>query len=256
VRPGWALILESLAAKEIRIRYKRSVLGFAWFLLKPLFQTAVFALVFTQIIRFEGAPRHYALFLLSGLLVWNFFSSSLSASSSSLLDNVRLIRSIRFPRAALPASSVAANAAHLMLSLLVLEALLLAFGHFPSLSVVLLVPVLALLFAMTTGLCLMVSVWNVYYRDVSLLLEVLLLAWFYASPVIYPLGAGMIPPGIEAILRYNPVSGALEAVHSLLYFGQAPPLWCWASMAGWSVALLGSGLLVFRKSEPAVVKEL
>jgi ABC-type polysaccharide/polyol phosphate export permease len=253
---NWLLILSSLAAKELKVRYKRSLLGFAWFLLKPLFQTAVFAVVFTQIIRFGGSLRHYALFLLSGLLVWNFFSSSLTAASTSLLDNVRLVRSIRFPRAALPVSSVAANAAHLLLSLLVLEALLLAWGHAPSPAFLLLVPALAMLLAMTAGLSLMLSVWNVYYRDVSLLLEVLLLAWFYASPVIYPLGTGMLPPAIEGILRYNPVSGFLETIHGLLYFGCAPPAWCWISMVSWSAILLACGLAVFRRSEPAVVKEL
>jgi len=253
---NWGLMLSGLAAKELKVRYKRSLLGFTWFLLKPLFQTAVFAVVFTRIIRFGGSLRHYALFLFTGLLVWNFFSSSISAATTSLLDNVRLIRSIRFPRAALPASSVAANAVHLMLSLLVVEALLLAYGHYPPVSVVLLIPALALLLAMTTGLSLMVSVWNVYYRDVSLLLEVLLLAWFYASPVIYPLGQGMLPPSIEAALRFNPVSGFLEAVQSLLYFGRTPPTWSWISMVCWSAVLLAGGLAVFRRSEPAVVKEL
>jgi len=250
------LLVSSLASKELKVRYKRSVLGFSWFLLKPLFLTAVLSVVFTRILRFGGEIRHYPLFLLPGLLVWNCFSSSLSAASTSLLDNVRLIRSARFPRAAPPVSSVIANSVHLLLAMVVLEALLLAFGHFPSPAVPLLLPALVLFLAVTTGLSLMLAVWNVYYRDVALFLEVLLQAWFYASPVIYPADSGLLPGAISTAIRLNPVSGILEIVQSLLYYGRTPPAWAWISLAAWAVALPVLGMLVFRHAEPAVVKEL
>ena len=255
-RPGIALLLASLAAKELKVRYKRSLLGFAWFLLKPVFNMVVFTVVFTRIIRFGGDIEHYPLFLLTGLLVWNFFSSSLTASTTSLLDNTRLIRSISFPRAVLPAASVAANAVHLLLALLVTEALLWGFGHAPSASIAALVPAVLLLMAMTTGISLALSVWNVCLRDVSQLVEVVLLAWFYASPVIYPLGTGLLPPGAEAAMRFNPVAGAFEIVHSTMYCGTWPPSWCWISLCAWTAVLLLAGFAAFRAAEPAVVKEL
>lgn len=254
--PGMLLLLGSLAAKELKVRYKRSLLGFAWFLIKPVFNMVVFTIVFTRIIRFGGEIEHYPLFLLTGLLAWNFFSSSLNASTTSLMDNTRLIRSIRFPRAVLPAASVAANAVHLLLALLVTEILLASFGHPVTLALSALVPAIALLMVMTAGIALALSVWNVYFRDVSQLVEVLLLAWFYASPVIYPLGAGMLPPEAEALIRWNPVSGLLEIVHSSMYGGAWPPSWCWLSLSVWTLILFAGGWAAFRAAEPAVVKEL
>jgi ABC-2 type transport system permease protein len=250
------LLMQSLVSKELRVRYKRSVLGFFWFLLKPLFSMVVYTIVFTQIIRFGGAIRHFSLFLLTGLLPWNFFSASLSASTKSLLDNHRLIRSIYFPRVSLPVASVAANAVNLFLSLVVLEAALIAFGHAPGPSLLVLPVILLLFMLMTSGICMMLSVWNIYYRDVSQLMDVLLLAWFYASPVIYPLGRGIVPDKLESVLRLNPLSGLMEMFHSVLHEGVWPDAWCWLSLVVWSLVLFAAGTMVFKRAEPVVVKEL
>ncbi len=254
------LLMESLVAKDLKVRYKRSILGFAWFLLKPLFSMVVYYFVFTRILRFGGAIPHFSLFLLTGLLPWNFFSSSLNASTSSLLDNHRLIRSIYFPRMALPAAEVAANLIHLLLALLVLETLLMIFGHYPGLSIILILPALILLTMMTTGISMLLSIGNVFYRDVKQFIEVMLLAWFYASPIIYPLdsiGVDIIQSDrLVQILRFNPISGFMEIMHSIFYAGTWPALWCWVSLASWSIVLLAAGMIVFRKAEPVVVKEL
>ncbi len=251
------LLLESLSVKELKVRYKRSMLGFAWFLLKPVFQMAVYAVVFTRIIRFGAAIPHYPLFLMTGLLAWNFLTSSLISSTTCLLDNHRLVRSVRFPRAALPASSVLANAAHMVLALAALEGILILFGHTPGPSLALVPAALLFLLLMTTGLALLLSVWNVYYRDVAQLVEVLLLAWFYGSPVIYPLGRpDILPPEVGRVIAFNPVAGVLEVLHSGMYRGDWPAPWVWLSMGAWALVLVAAGLLVFRRAEPAVVKEL
>lgn len=254
------LLMESLVAKDLKVRYKRSILGFAWFLLKPLFSMVVYYFVFTRILRFGGAIPHFSLFLLTGLLPWNFFSSSLSATTSSLLDNHRLIRSIYFPRMALPAAEVAANLVHLLLALLVLEVLLIAFGHYPGLSIILILPALILLTMMTVGIGMILSIGNVFYRDVRQFIEILLLAWFYASPIIYPLdsiGVDIIQSQrLLHILKFNPISGFMEIMHSIFYLGTWPPLWCWISLGSWSILFLLAGMAIFRKAEPVVVKEL
>jgi ABC-type polysaccharide/polyol phosphate export permease len=250
------LLMKSLVDKDLRVRYKRSLLGFLWFLLKPLFSMAVYTVVFTRIIRFGGAIQHFSLFLLAGLLPWNFLSSSLSASTRALLDNHRLIRSVYFPRAALPVAAVLANGVHMILALGVLEALLWIWGHPPGPPLLALVPGALMLCCLTSGLAMALSVWNVYYRDVSQFLEVVLLAWFYASPVIYPLDRGMIPSGVEAVLRYNPVAGILEIFHGAMYYGRWPETWCWVGGAAWSLAFLALGVVVFRRREASVVKEL
>lgn len=253
---GVMLLMQSLVEKDLKVRYKRSLLGFLWFLLKPLFSMAVYTVVFTRIIRFGGSIEHFSLFLLTGLLPWNFFSASLSASARTLLDNQKLIRSIYFPRAALPVSAVLANAFHMLMAMAVLEVVLVFAGHTPGLSLLLLPVAVIFLAAMTSGFAMMISVGNVYYRDVSQFLEVILLAWFYASPIIYPLGQGLIPGRMEAIIMYNPVAGVLEVFHSMMYYGTWPETWAWVSMAGWAVLILAAGFLVFRRAEPSVVKEL
>jgi len=253
---GSLLLMKSLVEKDLKVRYKRSVLGFLWFLLKPLFSMAVYTVVFTRIIRFGGTIEHFSLFLLTGLLPWNFFSASLSASTKTLLDNQKLIRSIYFPRIALPVSAVLANAVHMLSAMAVLEVLLVAFGHIPGVSIVTLPLAIILLAAMTSGFTMMISVGNVYYRDVSQFLEVILLAWFYASPVIYPLGEGLIPAAMEAVIRFNPLSGAMEIFHSTMYYGTWPALWAWISLVSWTAFVLFAGILIFRRAESSVVKEL
>ena len=251
------LLMESLVSKELKVRYKRSVLGFAWFLLKPLFNMVVFSIVFTRILRFGGSIEHYALFLLAGLLPWNFFSSSLISASGSLLDNQKLIRSIYFPRAALPVASILANLVHLFLALVVLEVVLVLFGHYPGLSMLSLPAVLILFSLLTSGISLVISVGNVLYRDVAQIVEVFLLAWFYASPIIYPLsGEVPISPGIISIMKFNPVAGVMEIFHSLFHHGVWPPVWCWISLSVWALIFLLAGIIIFRKMESRVVKEL
>ena len=253
---GDFLLIKSLVEKDLKVRYKRSMLGFLWFLLKPIFSMVVYTIVCTRIIRFGGTIEHFSLFLLTGLLPWNFFAASLSASAKTLLDNQKLIRSIYFPRIALPISAVLANAIHMLMAMGVLEILLIIFGRVPCFSIVLLPIAILLLAAMTSGFAMIISVTNVYYRDVAQFLEVILLAWFYASPVIYPLGAGLIPAKMEAIIRFNPVAGAMEIFHSIMYDGLWPEMWTWVSLTSWTIVMLLAGIIVFKRLEPSVVKEL
>ena len=256
VMAGRWLLLRSLVAKDLKVRYKRSVLGFFWFLLKPLFSMAVYTVVFTRIIRFGGEIEHFSLFLLTGLLPWNFFSASLNSSTRTLLDNTMLIRSVYFPRTTLPVAGVVANSVHLLMALCVLEVSLIAFGHVPGPSILLVLPATLLLMAMVSGMGMILAVGNVFYRDVSQLVEILLLAWFYASPIIYPLGRGLVPPSVESVVRFNPIAGLLEIYHACLYSGEWPAGWAWLSLVAWTAFFLAVGTAVFRRAEPVVVKEL
>ena len=254
------LLMQSLISKDLKVRYKRSVLGFAWFLLKPLFSMIVYYFVFTKVLRFGGEISDFALFLLIGLLPWNFFASSLSASTTSLLDNHRLIRSIYFPRIMLPVAEVLANIVHLILALCVLIAVLIIFGYVPKISVIAIIPALIMFAGMTAGIAMLSSTWNVFYRDVKQFVEMILLAWFYASPIIYPLDSLSVNIGISpkfmSIVKFNPVAGFMEIMHSTLYAGKWPHTWCWISLGCWTLFFLGFGYLIFKKFEPTVVKEL
>jgi ABC-2 type transport system permease protein len=113
-----------------------------------------------------------------------------------------------------------------------------------------------MMMAMVSGMGMILAVGNVFYRDVAQLVEILLLAWFYASPIIYPLGEGLVPASVESVVRFNPLAGLLEIFHSCLYEGGWPPAWTWLSLTAWTLFFLLVGRAVFRRAEPAVVKEL
>ncbi len=177
-------LLVNLTRKELKVRYKNSILGFLWSLLNPLLYLVVFSIVFQEILRAQ-IPR-YAIFLLSGLLVWNLFSSGLAGGTASIVGNASLVQKVWFPREVLPLASVGAALVHFFLQLLVLGAALAAFRHAPDPAyLTLLLPALAVLVVLLSGLAIALSALNVRLRDIQHLLELALLAWFWFTPIVY-----------------------------------------------------------------------
>ena len=180
-------LIWALAIKELKIRYKRSVLGFMWALLNPAFMMLVLTLVFSTIMRFN--IPHYAIFLLSVLLPWTFFSQSLSYAVESIVTNGDLIKKVAVPKMVFPMAAVVSNIINLLLSLIPLALLVPLLRHpFYWTWLYLPVPLLALAI-FTLGMTFFFAAANVYYRDVSHILQVVLSAWFYLTPIIYPLDA-------------------------------------------------------------------
>ena len=177
-------LLVNLTRKELKVRYKNSILGFLWSLLNPLLYLVVFSVVFQEILRAQ-IPR-YAIFLLSGLLVWNLFSSGLAGGTASIVGNASLVQKVWFPREVLPLAAVGAALVHFFLQLLVLGAALAAFRHAPDPAfLALLVPALVVLVVLLSGLAIALSALNVRLRDIQHLLELALLAWFWFTPIVY-----------------------------------------------------------------------
>ncbi|ABD10108.1 ABC-type polysaccharide/polyol phosphate export system, permease component [Frankia casuarinae] len=185
-RVRWEL-LRNLIRKDLKVKYKGSTLGFAWSLANPMLLLVVYTFVF-QIVLKSGIPR-FGIYLMSGLLVWNAFSGSVSASCGSVVANANLVKKVRFPLAVLPLSAVGFAAVHFLLQLLVLFVVILALGY--SLlgpELLLLVPAGAVALTFTVALSLLVSALNVRYRDTAHLLDVALLAWFWLNPMVYAFG--------------------------------------------------------------------
>jgi ABC-2 type transport system permease protein len=174
-----------LIGREVKVKYKSSVLGAAWSMLNPILYLGVFTLVFRVILR-NDIP-HFPVYLLSGLLAWNLFSSAVSLSVRSVVDNASLVTKAYFPRELLPLSSMGSAFVDFALQALILALFMLAFryGHFGVNLFLLPLSLLALL-TFTAALALFVSALNVRYRDVQHLVTVLLLAWFWLTPVVYP----------------------------------------------------------------------
>lgn len=211
-------LIWALALKELKIRYKRSVLGFMWALLNPALLMLVLTLVFSSIMRFP--IPHYPIFLLSVLLPWTFFSQALSYSVESIVSNGDLIKKVSVPKLVFPMAALVSNLINLMLSLIPLALLVPILRHpFHWTWVYLPVPLLALTI-FTMGMTFFFAVANVYYRDVSHILQIVLSAWFYVTPIIYPLD--FIPAQYRWIFKLNPLIYVINGFRLSVYYGQLP----------------------------------
>lgn len=182
----WAYreLLGNLARRELKVKYKNSVLGFVWTLLNPLLYLVVFTIVFTVILK-NPTPR-YGLLLLSGLLAFNLFSVGLTAATTSITANGPLVQKVWFPREILPLAAVGANLITFCFQMIILAVGLAIFRQSPEWSMLwLAIPALLATLMITIGLGLMLSAMNVYFRDVQHFLELGLLTWFWLTPVVY-----------------------------------------------------------------------
>src|SRR5829696_5740216 len=212
-------LLTELVRKDLKVKYKNSTLGFIWSLANPLLYLAVFTLVFTQLL--DNGIQAFPVLFMSGFLVWNFFNLATLSGTGSVVGNANLVRKVRFPRV-LPLSSVGFAGVHFVLQLGVLLALLAVFyrdAFGPQL--VLLVPALAVVTVFATAMALLASALNVRFRDVEHLLEVILLAWFWLTPIVYPVtfvrDQLAASPWLFRLYMTNPMAGVLTAMQRAIY---------------------------------------
>ena len=202
-----------LALKELKVRYKRSALGFLWALLHPLLMTAVFTLVFSSILRF--GIEQYPIFVMTALFPWVFFSQSMAYAVDSIVANGSLLKKVYIPKMVFPLAAVLANLVNFLLSLIPLALLLLVLRFpFHKTWLFLPVPLLALvLFA--AGCAFIFATVNVYFRDMWHILQILLAAWFYFCPIIYDLN--FINPRFHLFFRFNPLLYILNGFRLAIY---------------------------------------
>lgn len=213
-------LLRQLVRKELKVKYKNSSLGFLWSLLNPAMMVLIYYMVFAVIFK-SGIPK-FPIWLLSGLLVWNLFSSALAASTASITANSYLIGKIRFPREILPLASVGAGVVHFFLQGTVLTGALLIFQHGVAWSYIWLLPfALLTLVLFTASLALFLSAINVYARDTQHLLELVLTAWFYCTPILYPyrfVSDKLVANGWPSnLLLINPITAVVMAFQRSIY---------------------------------------
>ena len=242
-------LIWALAQKELRVRYKRSVLGFLWALLNPALMMLVLTLVFGIIMRFS--IDHYAVFLLSMLLPWTFFAQSLAYSVESIVGNGDLLKKVKIARLVFPVASVVSNIINFLLSLFPLMALILLM-RFPLhwTWIYLPIPMLAL-FLFTLGAAFFFATINVFYRDVSHIVQIILSAWFYFSPIIYSLD--LVPARYRWAFRLNPMLYVLNGFRLTIYYGKLPSPQSVAMSLACATAALLVGYGIFRHYESSFV---
>jgi ABC-2 type transport system permease protein len=216
-------LLVNLVRLELKAKYKASALGFAWSLLNPALYLVVFYVAFDLILG-GGIPR-FPIYLLSGLLVWNFFTSALNSGTSSMVAGQGLVKKVWFPREVLPLASVGAALVHFFLQLTVLVAALVVLRHPVGWSKMPLVPLALLdLVLLAAGLAVLFSVANVYLRDMAHFVELALLAWFWLTPIVYPFTQlGTALHGHTDIALLNPITPIVTTFQGAFYGGFGKP---------------------------------
>ncbi|MFN2469289.1 MAG: ABC transporter permease [Gaiellaceae bacterium] len=251
----------NLFRRDLAVKYKGSILGVAWSLANPLLLMGIYLLVFSVLWKVVDTIDHYPIFLLGGLAVWVFLSTSLTSAARSMLDSAELIRKVRFPRQLVTFSVVATQLVAFGAMLLVLVAVsLIALPR--ARDTVWLAPPLALLVvALVAGLSLAVASANVLFRDVEHLVSALLLPWFFLTPVLYSIAA--LPGGLDRhhtlkqLLRWgNPITPPIEALRAPLYLGELPRAADVAYLAAAAALALALGALVFARVDDRIAVEL
>lgn len=238
--------------REIQIRYKQSILGIAWAILQPVAMMLAFYLVFHSILNLSAGGRPFLLFYYSGVLLWTFFSNSLTRAIPSLEANAPLIRKIYFPREFFPMSSVLGAFFDFLMGAVVLVGLMIYYHSEVPLTPYFLyvVPILAVQMVFTFGLCFFASAVNVYYRDIRHALPFLIQIWMFVSPVVYDASEVAQRFGrFESIYYLNPMAGIIVNFRRVLLDGAAPDLGYLGIAAVGSILLFAVGYLYFKRVE-------
>ncbi|ETA80684.1 ABC transporter permease [Youngiibacter fragilis] len=245
-------LLYNLTSKELKLKYKNSALGFFWSFLNPLLMLTVYTFAFKFIMRIE--IENYSLVLLAGLLPWNFFNASVQGSTMSLVNNSHLIKKVYFPREIIPLSLIMSNFVNFLMTMIVLFVAMMLFGVPLGINIFMLPVVLILLVMFTTGLSLMLSSLNVYYRDISHFVEILFMAWIYLTPVIYSFS--MIPEKYRIFLMLNPMTLVVELIRDTTIRNVFPDLKFLLALLVVSSITLAVGQRVFTKLERDIAERI
>ena len=251
-------LLRTLIHRELRGRYRDSVLGSTWTVLQPLLMTGIYYFIFAFLFATSSIPN-YALFVLVGIVLWNFFSNVISTGTASLLANADIIRKVWFRRELIPLSVTIANALTTAI-LLILALVACVWANPDTLRTVWLVPfVFVLLTMLLFGLSTLLAVANVFFRDISHLVSVALLPLFFLTPVFYSLSAFPVTPPdwVITVMRYgNPLTPYLETIRAFSLQGEVPgwPLLVYCLVVGPTLSLLG--IWVLRRKDDQMAIEL
>ena len=244
-------LLYFLAWRDVKVRYKQTLLGVLWVVLQPLVSMLIFTVLFGILLQVDSGDVPYPVFAFAGLLPWNYFSQALTRSSTSVVNSAHLVTKIYFPRLVIPLSGVLSSLVDFAIAFGVLAVLMVVYGIAPT-PALLVLPALVLLAMITAlGFGLWLSALNVKYRDVNYLLPFLIQIWMYVTPVVY--GSNLLPQRYRFLLSLNPMTGVVEGFRWALLGPAAVGDDLSAPLIGISVVIslgvLISGLIFFRDTE-------
>lgn len=239
-------LLLQLTQREIKARYKQSFVGYAWVVLSPLSQIAVYTFVFSMVFHFPENNVPYIVFLYAGLLPWNFLSAALTHGTQCLVDNAPLLRKVAFPREVIPYAVVLSKIVDMAVAAVIFIGLVIIFKAPIAPTAILFIPLFIAQLFMATGVTLMLSAANLFYRDVQYLANLLIMLWMYVTPILYPLS--LVPKQYVWIYKLNPMVGIVEGYRSALFgYPFEVKIILWA--VGLSFLIFFVGFYLFKRAE-------
>jgi lipopolysaccharide transport system permease protein len=239
-------LLYQLTLRDLRLRYKQTVMGFGWAVFMPLLNTALFSVIFTRVAPIDtGVP--YPVWAYCGLAVWNFFGGGVKFATNSLAGNMNLVTKVYFPREVLPFSAVLVSAVDFLVSTSVLALLMFWYGIRPGAALLFLPFLLLLQMMFTTAVSLVLSMANVFFRDVKYLVEMLMTMWMFATSVVYPVDR--IGGRLGMLMTINPMTPLVDAFRSAILYNQMPDMRGLAYVTVVSALCLTGSWLMFHRAE-------
>ncbi len=245
-------LLQNLTVKELKLKYKNSVLGFLWSFLNPLLMLVIYTFAFKYVLRMQ--VENFSVFLLAGMLPWTFFQTSVMGSTNSLVSNAGLIKKVYFPREIMPLSLIFSNFVNFLITFLILFAAVLAFKIKIGFAILLLPVILILLLLITIGISLGLSALNVLYRDVAHFVEIIFMAWFYATPVVYSFD--LIPEAVRPLILLNPMTLVVQSVRDVVIYNKVPPVGYLLGMFVMAVIFILIGYMIFKRIERGIAEAI
>mgnify|MGYP006284310691 CR=1 FL=1 len=240
-------LLWSWLVRDIKVRYKQSLLGIAWAILQPLSATIILTVVFSRIVRVSTDGVPHPIFYYSAMLPWTFSASSISFGTSCLVNNMNLVTKIYFPREILPLSSVLASLVDLLVAAVIFVAMI-AFYRIPvRLSWLCIPPIVLIQASLTLGVVLFASALNVFYRDVRFIVPLGVQLWMYLTPIIYPLSE--VPPRFRWLYMLNPMAGLIESYRGAVLYARWPDPVYLSTAAAFSLIVVLLGYIYFKRAE-------
>lgn len=243
----------SLVKRDLKGRYKGSVLGFLWTFINPLLQLIIYTMVFSVIMR--SGIKDYYLFLFVALVPWIFFSTSLSGGSSCIWAQQEMVKKIYFPREVLPISYVTSQFVNMLLSFIVIFAVLIVSRHVLNPLAILCLPIIMIVeYILALGMTMLTSAITVYLRDVEYILGIVTMAWQFLTPVMY--SVDQVPEKLQWVFSLNPMTSVIMAYRDILYYGNMPQLETLLSAVITGIFMLIVGWIIFDHLQKHFVEEL
>lgn len=246
-------MIHNLVQKDLRGRYKGSVLGFLWTFINPLLQLVVYTVVFSMIMR-AGIEKYY-LFLFVALIPWSFFSNCISGGCASILNEKNLVTKIYFPREIIPISFVTSSFINMLLSFVIVLLVIVLLGDNVNIFAMFSLPIIMVIeYIFALGCTLLLSALTVYFRDLQHIMGIVAMAWQFLTPVMY--SEEMVPEELMPVFLLNPMTKIINAYRSALYYGEFPDFGELILPTVISIVMLVIGLAVFHKLQRNFAEEL